>query len=170
MRPGLFHYWLLLLPLLISGCAHYRAGTPDSAIPVGDRLYIAQVVNRSYAPQVRTLMSNELNNVFAQSALIRLVPDTNGAWVLSVVLEEFDREAVATRQDDTGRALSFDLNLTARITLVSPKGVTVLDGETVQADTTVYATQGLTAAEYDSMPLLTRALAQRIRNTVENLW
>lgn len=161
---------LLAMTLLLSGCAHYQSGTPTAVTESPDRLYLAPVVNRSYAPQIRGLVSQELHGQFSQSAGTRLVAQATGAWQLLVVLGDYQRDAVATRPEDTGRALSFDLQLAAYVTLISPDGSLVLDQELITADTTVYSTAGLVAAEHDSMPLLARVLAQRIRTTIETLW
>lgn len=161
--------FVLTLCILGSGCAQYRLGAPHQENV--RTLHIEQVINRSFAPQVRALMSEELRQVFLRDGGYIITDRAETAdLVLQVILEDFSREGVASREDDTGRALSFDLYLVARIALQERTGTMLLENRIIEADATVYATSGLPSAEHGNMPILVRELARRIRDTVDGTW
>jgi hypothetical protein len=159
----------LVLALLLSGCANYKVGTPGQEST--RTLYIEQVVNRSYAPQVRALLTEELHQVFLRDGAYHLTDNAATAdLILDVTISDYSREGVASREDDTGRALSFDLYMFARLNLRDGKGNYLLEERVLEADATVYATSGLPTAEHGNMPVLVKELARRIRDTVDGTW
>lgn len=110
-----------LLPLLalLSACAGYEMGAPESGL--SEQIHLAPVTNRTNAPQVRAPFTDALRETFLRTAGWDL-RDANQADVqLEVTLTEFIRRRAATSPTDTERGLSVDLILRAEVRVLDPR-------------------------------------------------
>ena len=111
VRALLFLSTILVLGLL-SGCANYQLGSP-AEIPFKS-LYIKPATNHSFAPQAQPIISAQLRETFIRDARVRLVAHEQDAEaVLYVDLAEYDSNAAARNSNDTVRANSFNILLSA---------------------------------------------------------
>jgi len=153
----------LLLGLLgiLAGCAQYRLGPPGHTTGSPQSVYVAPVVNDSATPQVRALLTSQLRRAFAQSPAWRLNDDPTGAAVLEVRLTDQRQSVGATRQEDTGRGLSFLTQLMAEATLTIP-GEPPRTLSAITVDGVVFDRPGQPEGTYQTLPHLTQRLAEQI--------
>ena len=170
MRPApRFLVLLALAGLLLAGCSHYQLGTGKP--PAFRTLYVPPVENSTLLPQARAVVSSQLRSALLRDGRVSLTDSPEGAdATLTVTLSEFGREVAAGRENDTGLARKFNLRLTARCTLRLRDGTAVLDGRTLSVQREAFTDGGQGQAEYQAVPLLAEALAQRIVHATLDPW
>ena len=171
---GLFR-WLLRLPtvsclLLTAACSHYQLGT--GATPSFHTLYVEPVANKTMLPQSQSILSTQLREHFARDARLALVNSSAGAEAtLTVVINDYHREVAAAREGDTGLARKFNVTLGALCTLRDNRsGRAIFENRPVNAVREVFTDSGQLQAEYQTLPLLAEALAQKIVHAALDVW
>ena len=160
----------ILAVMAFTGCAHYHLGT--GVAPAFHTLYVEPVANQTLLPQAQALLSTHLRESFARDGRVALVnsPDAADA-TLSVVINDFHRNVAAARADDTGLARKFDLTLGAACTLRDRRsGKATFENRPVLARREVFTDSGQLQAEYQTLPLLTRALAEKVVHASLDVW
>ena len=158
---------LALAALLSSGCAHYQKG--DGNVVAFHSIAIAPVVNKSFAPQARTYVSESLVSTFALGGKLAVLPEDQAETVLHVTLVSYDKNIGAKQSDDTGTARSLELVLGANIVLTDATGNTLM-AKSFEIHNEVYADSGATRAENQAIPAMAHALAQQIYLAVIGKW
>jgi len=166
---------LTALAALLSACSAYRLGAPSAANganPAYSAIFVPLVRNESYAPQVRTLLTEQLRESITADADFSLAAEAASAdAVLEVTVTDYRRRETATRVDDTGRGFAYALVLGARFTLRSADGTrTWFAAVPVSAESTVYAAPDLVDAEYQNLPVLASELSRRILHRISDQW
>ena len=152
-----------------SGCARYHLG--QAADTPFKTLYIEPVSNRSFAPQAQALLTENLIEAFLRDGKVRVVDKNQAEATLSVILTRYDREIAARQEDDTFLGRTFGVTLEAQVSLLDNlTGNLYFAGRTLSANDNVLIDDGLPQSEYQTMPVLTRSLAQKIKNTVVSVW
>ena len=182
---------LLALALALTGCAHYQLGTGGT--PSFASLYVAPVLDKAHLPQAQVVTTSQIRDAFEKDGRVSLVDATQGAdATLEVVLVGYDREIAANRDGvaagsnqiqsvtDAGLAREFVITLTARCTLRDNRtGKTLFTDRMVSVKKNVMTDNGNPEAlpegdqlqsEYNSLPLLARALADQLTHTVLDVW
>ncbi len=175
MRPFLA---ALLLPVLfIAGCSHYQLGTEGKL--AFTRLYIAPVENTAALPQAAAVFSTQLRDAFLRDSRVTLVNSSEEAdATLTVSLSQLTRGVATARPDDTGLARKFEVTINATCTLRDNRTQAALfEKRPVTAVRQLFTTPSPYStesdqlqAEYNLMPELARALADRIAHTVLDVW
>ena len=174
----------ILIPLILAalspGCAYHLGNGPD---PSFHTLYIAPASNKTLLAQSRATVSAALREAFEKEGRVTLVNSEGDAdATLDVSLTGYHREVSANREDDTGLARKFTLFLTASCTLRDNRAGRILFVDrvvTVQRE--AFVDNGLgdvpfgisnsqPQSEYNTLPLLADALAERITHTVLDVW
>lgn len=157
----------LLAVAVLAGCAHYRLG--DQSKLTYSTISIDAVTNKSYAPQAHTYLSEGLFNEFISNGKLTVLPIGRGETTLEVTLNDYRKQIGATSKEDTGRARSLDLTITATATLRDSAGNVLYSGN-FEANDNYYADNGNIKAEQQAMPLLMRKLAAQIARAVVSVW
>ncbi|MDR2863164.1 MAG: LPS assembly lipoprotein LptE [Puniceicoccales bacterium] len=168
-RPGaLFGALALLLVTAFSGCGHYTLGS--SAKPPFSSLNILPIENEIQAPQTQALLSQQLMDALSQESGVHIV-SADGQATLRVRLVHFERKVASTRSKDTVLGNSFLLYLRARCTLVDNRtGKQLFKNREITASAEVHDNGAYNATEYQTMTVLSRDLARKIRDAVTGVW
>lgn len=159
---------LLALALGAPGCSHYQLGTGSK--PAFASLSIEPVVNRTTLPQAEAVFSARLREAVIRDGRVPFV-SSGGAAVLAVTLTEFRREVAAVREGDTGLARKFNLTLTASAVLRDSASARVIwDRRPFVVTREAFTDGGQLQSEYQTLPLLADALAQRIAQAALDSW
>jgi hypothetical protein len=170
MTPRLPVFCLLSAVLCLPGCAHYQLGTEGK---LGfTTLYVAPVANKTLLPQAQAIVSTQLREAFIKDARVTLVDSAADAdATLSVTITDYHREVTAAREDDTGLARKFALTLGTTCTLRDNRsGKELFAKRAVSVQRDAYTDSGQLQSEYQTLPLLADALAQKISHTVLDVW
>jgi outer membrane lipopolysaccharide assembly protein LptE/RlpB len=166
----------LLFPAapFLASCG-YRLG-PQGALPFST-LSIQPVKNESYAPQIQSLLHEQLAASFARENGVRLVAEGAQA-TLRIRIVRYAHDVAATDPHDTALGSSFHLRLRVHCDLLNnanPAKPYFTDRQ-IEVTTVAHtpaaagAAGGFSAVEYQTLPVLTRDLARKIRDTVTGTW
>ncbi len=161
---------LLAAALCFAGCAHYQLGT--DAKPGFTTLYVEPASNKTLLPQAQAIVSTQLREAFLHDGRVTLVNSAEEAdATLRVVIHDFHRDVTAAREDDTGLARKFALTLTTECTLRdNHTGKELFTARKVSVTRDAYTDSGQLQSEYQTLPLLAEAIAQKISHTVLDVW
>lgn len=160
----------VLLGLGLAACAHYQLGTTTKLTFA--TLYVAPVEDCAMLPQARAIVATALRDALLRDGRVALVASPAGADVtLRVALVGYNREMAAANPADTGLARKFALHLHATCTLTDNRTSRPLFTDrdiTVIKD--AYTDSGQLQAEYQTVPLLAEALADKVAHAVLDVW
>ena len=153
----------------LAGCANYQLGTATKA--AFSTLYVEPVESQTALPQGRALVSTQVREAFARDGRVALVnsPDEADA-ILSVSLVSYDRDVASVRENDTGLARKFTLTLDASCTLRTRVGDVLFDDRIVRVRRDAFSDGGQLQSEFQTLPLLAQALADKVRHAVLDVW
>jgi hypothetical protein len=163
---------------LFVGCANYHLG---SSAPITFKtIYIQPATNHSFAPQAQAIVSTQIRETFIRDGRVQLVANEADAdAVLYVDLTDYNSTAAALNSQDTEVANSFDLTLTAEISLFDQtQGSYLFKDRKVSADTQAYIGNPYAESEIISyqqserqaMTQLSLDMAKKITNEVLSPW
>ncbi|MDR1498026.1 MAG: LPS assembly lipoprotein LptE [Puniceicoccales bacterium] len=167
----------LLLPLLVAAtvfstsCGTYTLGTRSK--PPFSSIALESIENTTLAPQVQAILHQQLAETLSRENNIHFTQPASAAAVLRVRLTAYEHSLASTNPDDTMRGNAFTITLRARCTLVnaSTKKPWFTEREVSASHVAhVPITGGFSAVEYQTLPILTRELARKIRNTITDTW
>jgi hypothetical protein len=159
----------ILALVSIPGCAHYQLGTGGA--PAFRTLYVEPVASRTLLPQSRALLSTQLRETFLRDGRVTLVNSAAEAEAtLTVVINDFHRDVVTAREDDTGRARKFNETLGALCTLRDRTGKVLFENRPITAVREVFTDGGQLQAEYQVLPLLADAFAGKVVHSALDAW
>ncbi|MGC4073257.1 MAG: LPS assembly lipoprotein LptE [Nibricoccus sp.] len=175
MRPFLAAFTLTLL--FFTGCSHYQLGTEGKLSFT--RLFIAPVENKAALPQVTALFSTQIRDTFLRDGRVVLVNSSEEAdATLTISINQLTRNVATSRSDDTGLARKFEVTIHSLCTLRDNRSnSTLVDKRPVSVTRELFTTPTPDAhesdqlqAEYNLMPQLAQALADRVAHTVLDVW
>jgi hypothetical protein len=159
-----------LLSALAGGCSHYQLGTGGKL--TFTTLYVEPVANQTLLPQAQTLLSTHLRERFARDGRVTLVNSPEGAdATLKVTINDYHREVATVNKQDTGLADKFTLTFGATCTLRDNRADRALfENRLVSTHRDAFTEGGQLQSEYQTLPLLTESLAERIAHAVLDVW
>ena len=90
---------------------------------------------------------------------------------LHVVINDYHREVAAVREGDTGLARKFNVTLGALCTLRDNRtGKAIFENRPISAVREVFTDSGQLQADYQTLPLLSDALAAKVVHTALDVW
>jgi hypothetical protein len=171
--------------LLAPSCAHYQLGTSGK---LGfQTIYVDQVQNTANLPQATALFATQIREALLRDGRVTLATSPESAdVVLHVDLNNYARRVATVRRSDTGLARSFDIELQALCTLKDNRsGKNLFEKRPIAATREVFTSdsnveRGASGepifvsrqlqAEYQTLPLLASALADRVSHAVLDVW
>lgn len=154
--------------LILSACSTYRAG-PPGAVPFRS-VFVEIIENETALPQATALLTRQIReNLTARGDTTLAASPRRADHILRVTLTDLDQSPRADLPADTTRAASYDLRVSAAITLLDSSGAIARES-TVAASTVVYLNPSLPDARHQAVPRLTADLAQRIADVVLHPW
>ncbi|MDD2763882.1 MAG: LPS assembly lipoprotein LptE [Opitutaceae bacterium] len=158
------------LLLGLAACSHYQLGTRGKL--AFTTLYVAPVENRALLPQAQAIVATAVREALLQDGRVTLLPSAETAEAtLRITLTGYEREVAAASSTDTGLARKFALHLQAACTLTDNRtGRPLFDGREITVTRDVYVDSGQVPAEYQALPLLAGALADRVTHAVLDVW
>lgn len=159
-----------LLTLLISGCSHYGLG-PVNEVPFST-LYVEPARNQSFSAQTQALLTQQVIEAFTRDGTVRIVAcEEDADATLSITIDDLIKNISATSETDTRVAKAFDVTLVATISLYDNcDNSSYFCDHCVRATLETFVNNSFQQAEFETLPELTRKLAQNIRDAVLSVW
>lgn len=157
-----------LCAFFLCGCTNYQLGT-HASVPF-TTITIQPVVNDTFAPQAQALLHQQLADSLAQEKNLQVL-GSDGQATLIVRIARYEKHITATRSDDTVLGSSYQIEMTAECTLLDNRtGKPYFQSRPIYVSADSYASSGYTSSEYQTMPILTRELARKIKEAVVSTW
>ena len=159
-----------LLLLLPTACQTYQLGLPEG--PPFQSVHVAVVKNDTYAPQMQGHMTRAVREAFATGGSpVRLGNEGVADATLEITLDKYFRKGATFNPRDTGEPASFNLNLSAKATLVDNRtGDVYFKDRPFRQTIQSFGTDQLPERERQNLPLLARNLASNIYEDVTTVW
>jgi hypothetical protein len=156
--------------LALSACSHYQLGT--KARLAFATLYVAPVENRAVVPQAQTVVATAIREALLKDGRVTLVASPAAAdATLHITLVDYQREVAAASSTDTGLARKFALNLYAVCTLTDNRsGHPLFTSRAIRVTRDAFTDSGQLQTEYQTLPLLADALADKVAHAVLDVW
>jgi hypothetical protein len=171
-RSTIFTRVLLAVFILaaLGGCSHYQLGTEGKL--AFTTLYVEPVENKTLLPQARAIVSAQLREALERDGRVQLVNSANGAdATLHVAIRDYHRDTASVRENDTGLARKFTLTLGVACTLHDNRaGKDLFTDRLVEVHRDAFTDGGQLQSEYQTLPLLAQALADKVTHAVLDVW
>ncbi|KAF0092864.1 MAG: hypothetical protein E1N59_3382 [Puniceicoccaceae bacterium 5H] len=163
---------LVGLSLLASGCQNYQWGTtPEGQRDAETFVYVAPVVNESDLPLAAPTLTLRLEERLINRPSRHLADEADWAdYALEVHLVRGRPEARASLPEDTGRDLTFELEVTADVIWRDPETHIIVNRTQVDASSLIVSRQNLPDATYQVLPDALDELARAILDTAPLAW
>lgn len=172
-----------LMLFLGAACSHYRLGTGVER--EYQTVFIPPVASSGQVPQATAILTTAIRESFIRDGRIRVVNTADEAdVVLSVTVKRFSRRSLTGLPGDSGLARSMGITLDTVATLEAPDGKkTWFADRAVSVERQIFTDDGTappavsalqpvqqTQAEYQLVPQLAEALAERLKGAVLDTW
>lgn len=154
----------------ITSCSHYQLGTGGKL--AFTTLYVAPVENKTLLPQARAILSTQIREAFEKDGRVQLVNSAAAAdATLEVSIRNYHRDVASVLENDTGLARKYTLTLGVVCTLRdNRKGADLFTDREISAQRDAFTDGGQLQSEYQTLPLLSEALAKKITHSVLDVW
>jgi hypothetical protein len=167
-RQGWFVLQLLVIPLLISGCA-YHIG------PVTQRNFRSIAVpmfrNRTLRPQLEAQISNAIIKGLQRDGSLRIESEPNADVVLAGTVTVYQRAALRSLRNDTNVPREYELSIMVRVEAKDRRtGEVVLKSTVVTGKSDVFIGNDQQSAELQALPLIADDIARKVVGLLVESW
>lgn len=160
----------VIVSLFLGACASYQMGTSVD-LPYKS-IAVAPPKNFSSLPQIEGALNAALRHAIQTSSELTLASGESPDATLEVSILEIRRDIAAVSAADVGRGRKFELTAKLELSLKKADGSGQYFFQSRPLSTTqdIYTDSGLVDAEYQAVPQITREMANRISETLADLW
>ena len=172
----------ILVLFAATACSHYRLGTGVER-PF-ETVFIPPVVTKGELPQSSAIFTTQIRESFIRDGRLQVVNTPAEAdVVLEVQIGKYTRRALTALSSDSGLARKMGVNLEVTATLRDTKGEkTWFTDRPINVERQIFTDDGSssgptflqpvqqTQAEYQLVPQLAEALAEKIKSAVLDTW
>ena len=152
---------ICLIALSLVGCAGYKLGPTNGAIP-GDRtVEVKPFSNQTLEPRLSEYVTSSLRQRLQQDGTYKLETHEAGDIFVSGTITDFRRSVLSLVPSDVRVVRDYYLYLTATVTAVDRTSGKTLLSRKITGRTAVRVGADLTAAERQAIPLLADDLARQ---------
>ena len=153
--------FFLAAAVMVSGCASYRLGPVNPAIPTGQAIEVGLFQNTTPQPGLTESLNASIRRELQRDGTFELATGGDGDVLIAGNITAYRRSAVSFQPRDILSVRDFEVELVTRI-LASEKatGKVLIDHE-LTGRTTVRLSGNLASAERQALPLLTNDLARK---------
>lgn len=155
---------------VVAGCAHYHLGAGSEAPfkTVG----LEPIADTARVPQSRALLDTRIREAFIRDGRASVVANAKEAEAtLTVAISDYRREVAAVRENDTGLARKFNVQLTLNCRLRDNRsGRMIWEERSISVVREVFTDGGQLQSEYQTLPLLAEAAAVKLVHAALDVW
>ena len=89
----IYLFWILAILLPFFGCVSYHPGIGANIPLPFDRVYVAPVKNKSFAPQSQALLTKSVRNKLANQPGIKLAESPDNAAILEITIIKYGQSS-----------------------------------------------------------------------------
>ena len=156
-RAALF----LAVATLVAGCASYRVGPVNPAIPAGQSVEVGLFQNATPQPGLSESVNASIRRELQRDGTFELATGGDGDVLLTGNITAYRRSAVSFQPRDILSVRDFEVELVTRILAAEKATGKVLIDHELTGRTTVRLGGDLASAERQALPLLANDLAKK---------
>jgi hypothetical protein len=163
--------FFLAAAVMVSGCASYRLGPVNPAIPTGQAIEVGLFQNTTPQPGLTESLNASIRRELQRDGTFELATGGDGDVLIAGNITAYRRSAVSFQPRDILSVRDFEVELVTRI-LASEKatGKVLIDRE-LTGRTTVRLGGDLASAERQALPMLANDLAKKtVALLAEGVW
>ena len=157
-RAALF----LAMATLVAGCASYRLGPVNPAIPAGQSIEVGLFQNATPQPGLSESVNASIRRELQRDGTFELATGDDGDVLLTGNITHYRRSAVSFKPRDILSVRDFEVELITRIRAADRATGRVLLDRELTGRTTIRLGGDLASAERQALPLLANDLAKKI--------
>ena len=157
-RAALF----LAVATLVAGCASYRVGPVNPAIPAGQSVEVGLFQNATPQPGLSESVNASIRRELQRDGTFELATGDDGDVLLTGNITHYRRSAVSFKPRDILSVRDFEVELITRIRAADRATGRVLLDRELTGRTTIRLGGDLASAERQALPLLANDLAKKI--------
>ncbi len=156
--------------LFLGACASYQMGAPAD-LPYRS-IAVAPPKNHSTLPQIEGPLNAALRQAIQTSGELSLETEGASDATLQVSVLETRRHIAAVSASDVGRGRKFELTIELELSLQKGdgSGQYFFQSRPLTISQDIYADSGLVDAEHQAIPEISRQIANRVTETLVDLW
>ena len=156
-RAALF----LAVATLVAGCASYRVGPVNPAIPAGQSVEVGLFQNATPQPGLSESVNASIRRELQRDGTFELATGDDGDVLLTGNITRYRRSAVSFQPRDILSVRDFEVELITRIRAADRATGRVLLDRELTGRTTIRLGGDLASAERQALPLLANDLAKK---------
>ncbi len=156
-RAALF----LAVATLVAGCASYRVGPVNPAIPAGQSVEVGLFQNATPQPGLSESVNASIRRELQRDGTFELATGGDGDVLLTGNITAYRRSAVSFQPRDILSVRDFEVELITRIRAADRATGRVLLDRELTGRTTIRLGGDLASAERQALPLLANDLAKK---------
>lgn len=161
-RPPTSHAaFFLAAAVVASGCASYRLGPVNPAIPAGQSIEVGLFQNATPQPGLSESVNASIRRELQRDGTFELATGGDGDVLLTGNITAYRRSAVSFQPRDILSVRDFEVELITRIRAADRATGKVLIDRELTGRTTVRLGGDLASAERQAIPLLANDLARK---------
>lgn len=153
--------FFLAAAVMVSGCASYRLGPVNPAIPAGQAIEVGLFQNDTPQPGLTESLNASIRRELQRDGTFGLATGGDGDVLLAGNITAYRRSAVSFQPRDILSVRDFEVELVTRILAAEKATGKVLIDHELTGRTTVRLGGDLASAERQALPLLTNDLARK---------
>lgn len=150
-----------LLVLVMAGCAGYHLGPTNGVSARARSVRISPPLNKTLEPRLGDYLMVSLRKNLQRDGTYRVETQDEGDVLLSATIVAYNRSAVSFQPTDVLTVQDYEITVTAQVTARERATGKVLFDRPVIGRTTLRASNDLTSAERQAIPLITDDLAKK---------
>ena len=153
--------FFLAATVMVSGCASYRLGPVNPAIPAGQGIEVGLFQNATPQPGLTESVNASIRRELQRDGTFELATGGDGDVLLTGNITAYRRSAVSFQPRDILSVRDFEVELATRILAAEKATGKVLIDHELTGRTTVRLGGDLASAERQALPLLANDLARK---------
>jgi predicted nucleic acid-binding protein len=153
--------FFLAAAVMVSGCASYRLGPVNPAIPTGQAIEVGLFQNTTPQPGLTESLNASIRRELQRDGTFELATGGDGDVLIAGNITAYRRSAVSFQPRDILSVRDFEVELVTRILAAEKATGKVLIDHELTGRTIVRLSGDLASAERQALPLLTNDLARK---------
>ncbi len=138
---------VLILSALVSGCGYHLGPAKPAILRDVETLAVQTFKNKTYEPRIEVLMADTLIKQLQQDGTYQIVSDERADAILYCTLDNAERRQARAVRNNVLATQEFNLRLSVEYELVDRVTGRVIQGGTVNADTSFFINNDLQTDE-----------------------
>jgi hypothetical protein len=162
---------ILLLAILVGGCAGYQLGpaTPAHLRHIKS-IAVPTFANTTLVPRIEVLVTSTVIKQFQQDGTFRIAGEDQADATLKAEIVAVNRSPARSLRGNVLSTTEFNLNLSVRYTLIGRDGKTIGNPASAGGGTSFFVGSDVSTDERQALPLAAEEMAKNLVSQLSEGW